>query len=148
MKTTRQTPLITNIVNTIKNKPVLILGQIGPDRFKAEIHPKERVVLCSGEFLNEPLKTSDAERRASLIGKRLLTHHWLFLNFKDWLCFKNWLFVEVQTCFGKPQFAKVTGLRIRNGGRSARYEDLSPEEDQLIQPLINPFLGNLRSRSF
>jgi hypothetical protein len=57
----------------------------------------------------------------------------------------HWLFVEVESYFGKVRARTVTGLRIRNGGRSAHYEDLSPQESLLLKPRLKRFQTRLNA---
>ena len=116
--------------------PVLTVGQIDADAFQAELYPEARIVICYSPSLDNFLSNASTNP-ASSIGVRLLTRHWMFMPYK------HWLFVEVQACFGNVHVKKVAGLRIRNGGRSAHYEDLSPIELQILKPRLQGFQTQL-----
>jgi hypothetical protein len=119
--------------------PVLAVGHIDNDTFQAELYPEARIVVCYSPSLDNFLSNASTKPPASSIGVRLLTRHWMFMPFK------HWLFVEVQACFGKVHIQKVAGLRIRNGGRSAHYEDLSPVELQILKPRLQRFQTQLNN---
>lgn len=138
--------------------PVLAVGHIDHDTFQAELYPEARIVVCYSPSLDNSLSKASTKPPtnsigvrlltlsnacpnppASSIGVRLLTRHWMFMPYK------HWLFVEVQACFGKVHVKKVAGLRIRNGGRSAHYEDLSPIELQILKPRLQRFQNQLNN---
>lgn len=119
--------------------PLLAVGHIDEDTFQAELYPEARIVVCYSPSLDNSLSKASTKPPASAIGVRLLTRHWMFMPYK------HWLFVEVQACFGKVHVKKVAGLRIRNGGRSAHYEDLSPTELQILKPRLQRFQTQLNN---
>ena len=119
--------------------PVLTVGHIDADAFQAELYPEARIVICYSPSLDNFLSNASPKPPASSIGVRLLTRHWMFMPFK------HWLFVEVQACFGNVHVKKVAGLRIRNGGRSAHCEDLSPVELQILKPRLQQFQAQLNN---
>jgi hypothetical protein len=119
--------------------PVVAVGQIDGETFQAELFPQAQIVLCYSPSPDNILSIVDTERQTNPIAVRLLTQHWLFIPLT------HWLFVEVQSCFGKVRARKVAGLRIRNGGRSAHYEDLSPQESHLLKPRLKRFQTRLNA---
>lgn len=128
----------------MKNTHYTVHGQIGDDKYRAEIHPQERVILCSSGAFGGLLKNADTERRASDIAKRALTEHRRAVIFDDVPLFNGWRFVEVQTCFEYIRLAKVTGLKAFAGRSNAIYNDLSPEDKTIVAPLIPGFIARLK----
>ena len=127
----------------MKNTYYTVHGKIGGDTYRAEIHPQERVILCSSGAFGGTLKNMDTAARASDIAKRALTEHRRPVLFDDVPIFKGWLFVEVQTCFEYIRLAKVTGLKAFAGRSNANYKDLSPADKSIVAPLIPGFLARL-----
>jgi hypothetical protein len=121
----------TNIKTS--ESPVLAVGRIDDDAFQAEFFPSINVVVCYDPSLDDFLSKGITQQADKSLAIRLLTKHWLFIPLK------HWLFVEVQTRLGKIHVRKVAGLRIRNGGRSAHYEDLSLLETRLLKSRLERF---------
>ena len=129
----------------MNNKHYTVHGKIGDDLYRAEIHPREHVILCSSGTFGGLLTNADTERRASDIAKRALLEYGRPLVFANMPPFKNWLFVEVQTCFPATQLAKVTGLKVFAENYAANYGELSAEESATVEPLIPGFLHRLQT---
>ena len=127
----------------MKNTYYTVHGKIGGDTYRAEIHPQERVILCSSGTFGGTLKNMDTETRAADFAKRALTKHHRLVIFDTVPGFKGWLFVEVQTCFAYIRLTKVTGLKALTGRSNANYKDLSPADKSSVAPLIPGFLARL-----
>lgn len=109
--------------------PLVILGQIGRDKFKAEVYPGARLIVCSGEPFGGFLPNDGTEERARIIAKQLLGH-WVFV------IFRFWFYVEVQTTYREISFTKVTGLTWSGRNDSRSYRSLTPEEAKKVEPFI------------
>ena len=141
MKTHHYQILILIIINNqrkqspMKTHHYLITGTIAGNPYRAEIYPKERIILCSSGVLGGLLPNADTEKRACDIVKRALWEHGLIIIYARLPIFKDWLFVEVQTCFPKVQFTKVTGLPLFGCKPTAAYAPLSPTEQVAVNRL-------------
>jgi hypothetical protein len=113
--------------------PVVMVGQVGRNKFKAEIHFHPRVIVCSCEPLDALLSNNDTEERARIIAKRFLGRSAPMTSL-----FRLWLFIEVQTCLDEILVRKVTGLKGRGRGRCADYEELTTREAKVVEPFIHP----------
>ena len=120
--------------------PLVIVGQVGRNKFKAEVHPQARVIVCSSEPVGELLPNNDTEERARFIAKRLFMRHAPLS-----MLFRFWLYVEAQTCFGDVTLKRI-GSKRQNGQLCTTYEDLTPEEAKKVQPLIQSARDQLESR--
>lgn len=122
--------------------PLVIVGQVGRHKFKAEVHPHARLIVCSSERFGGFLPNTDAEARARIIAARLFMRHAPLASM-----FGVWLFIEAQTCFGDVRLAKVTGLKGNGGGWRAEYQDLTPEEAKRVEPFIQSLKDEAKSRT-
>jgi hypothetical protein len=122
------------------NTPIVNVGQVGRNKFKAEVHPQARVIICSSEPVGELLPNNDTEERARFIAKRLFLRHAPLS-----MMFRFWLYVEAQTCFGEVTLKRI-GSKRQNGKLCTTYEDLTPEEAKKVQPLIQSTRDQLESR--
>lgn len=129
----------------MNNKHYTVHGKIGDDLYRAEIHPREHVILCSSGAFGGLLKNADTERRASDIAKRSLLEHGRPLVVANVPLLSNWLYVEVQTCFEDIRLAKIKGLKVIRRGLTASYERLSDKEKDIVDPLIPGFLHRLKT---
>lgn len=129
----------------MKNKYYSVLGKIEGETYRAEIHPKERVILCSSGSFGGLLKQTNSERRASDIAKRALTEHRRPVILTKVPLFKGWLYVEVQTRFKDIRLAKIAGLKVIRRGLTASYKQLSAKEKGIVDPLIPGFLHRLKT---
>jgi hypothetical protein len=115
----------------LKDKmPVVIVGQVGRNNFKAEVYPRARLIVCFREPFGEPLPNIDTEERARIIAEQLFVRHWTIV------IFRFWLYVEVQTCFREIRFSKITGLTWSRRKDLANYKVLTPKEANRIEPFI------------
>jgi hypothetical protein len=135
----------TNQQTTMKPKHYPILGQIKGNKYRAEIHPQAQVILCSSGVFGGLLHNADTENRAADIAKRALLEPSLPEIFASVPFFKDWLFVEVQTCFEDIRLAKVTGLEVIKRGLTAVYQQFSAGEKAIVDPLILGFLHRLKT---
>jgi hypothetical protein len=123
------------------NTPLVIVGQVGRNKFKAEVHPQARVIVCSSEPSGGLLPNNDTEKRARFIARRLLLRRAplsMFLRF--------WLYVEAQTCFGEVTLKRI-GSKRQQGTVCTAYDDLTPEEASKVQPLIESLQDAVKSLS-
>lgn len=111
--------------------PVVIVGQVGRNRFKAEVYPLDCLIVCFSEPRGGLLPNAATEERARIIAKQLFIRR-PFIP----LIFRFWLYVEVQTCLDKISVTKVTGLKRRGRGLYAEYADLTPREAKKVEPFI------------
>lgn len=111
--------------------PLMIVGQVGRNKFKAEVHPHARLIVCSSEPCGGLLPNNDTEERARIIAKQLFIRRPLVP-----LMFRFWLYVEVQTCFDEILVRKIVGLKRRGRGLYADYEDLTAREAKKVEPFI------------
>ena len=129
----------------MNNKHYTVHGKIGDELYRAEIHPREHVILCSSGVFGGLLKNADTERRASDIAKRSLLEHGRPLVVANVPPLKNWLYVEVQTCFEDIRLSKIRGLKVIRRGLTAAYERLTEKEKTIVDPLIPGFLHRLKT---
>ena len=127
----------------MKNTYYRVLGEIEGETYRAEIYPKEKVILCSSGIFGGLLRQNYTERRAADIATRALAEHRLPVILTKVPLFKGWLVVEVQTCFAYIRLTKVTGLKALTGRSNANYKDLSPADKSSVAPLIPGFLARL-----
>lgn len=113
--------------------PLVIVGQVGRNKFKAEVYPLDCLIVCSSEPCGGLLPNNDTEERARIIAKQLFIRRPLVP-----LIFRFWLYVEVQTCFDELFVRKIVGLKRRGRGLYADYEDLTPREAKKVEPFIQP----------
>jgi len=121
------------------NTPLVIVGQVGRNKFKAEVHPQVRVIVCSSEPLGGLLPNNDTEERARFIAKRLFLRRAplsMFLRF--------WLYVEAQTGFGEVELLRVRSQR-QHGRDCASYHGLTAKEGRKVQPLVQSMREQLES---
>jgi hypothetical protein len=117
--------------------PIAIVGQVGRNKFKAEVYPLDCLIVCSPEPCGGLLPNHDTEERARIIARQLFIRR-PFIP----LIFRFWLYVEVQTCFDELFVTKIVGLKRRGRGLYADYEDLTPKEAKKVEP----FLQSLRKQ--
>ena len=121
------------------NTPLVIVGQVGRNKFKAEVHPQARVIICSSEPVGELLPNNDTEERARFIAKRLFLRRAplsMFLRF--------WLYVEAQTGFGEVELLRIRSQR-QHGRDCASYHGLTAKEGRKVQPLVHSMREQLES---
>jgi hypothetical protein len=111
--------------------PVVIVGQVGRNKFKAEVYPLDCLIVCFSEPCGGLLPNNDTEERARIIAKQLFIRR-PFIP----LIFRLWLYVEVQTCFDEILVRKTVGLKRRGRGLYADYEDLTAREAKKVEPFI------------
>jgi|DewCreStandDraft_4_1066084.scaffolds.fasta_scaffold01423_38 hypothetical protein len=128
-------------MNAKVKTPLVIVGQIGRYKFKAEVHPRARLIICSSERFGGFLPNSDAEARARIIARRLFMSRAPLAAF-----FRFWRFVEVQTCFGDVRLTRVSGLKGNSGGFTAEYHDLTPREAKKVEPFFQSLRDEAKSR--
>ena len=121
------------------NTPLVIVGQVGRNKFKAEVHPQARVIVCSSEPLGGLLPNGDTEQRARFIAKRLLLRHAPLSMF-----FRFWLYVEAQTGFGEVELLRIRSQR-QHGRDCASYHGLTAKEGSKVQPLVQSMREQLES---
>lgn len=120
--------------------PLVILGQVGRNKFKAEVYPRARLIVCSSEPYGELLPNSATEERARIIATQLLGH-WVLV------IFRFWLYVEAQTAYREVWFTKVTGLTWSGRHDSTNYRSLTPSEAKKVEPFIQSFQDEAKSRN-
>ena len=122
------------------NTPLVIVGQVGRNKFKADVHPQARVIVCASEPLGGLLPNGDPENRARFIAKRLRLGRVslsMFLRF--------WLYVEAQTCYGEVTLKRIR-MNRQCGPLAAGFEDLTPEEASKVEPLIQSMREQLAAQ--
>jgi hypothetical protein len=129
----------------MKNTYYRVLGEIEGETYRAEIYPKEKVILCSSGIFGGLLKQANTERRAADIAKRALTEHRIPVILTKVPLFKGWLVVEVQTRFKDILLTSVKGLKTCGKGLTADYKHLSDEERAVVEPLLPGFIDRLKT---
>ena len=122
------------------NTPLVIIGQVGRNKFKAEVHPQARVIVCSSEPLGGLLPNNDTEERARFIAKRLFLRHAPLS-----MMFRFWLYAEAQTCFGEVELLRIRSQR-QHGRDCASYHGLTAKDARKVQPLVQSMREQLESR--
>ena len=129
----------------MQNKYYRVLGEIEGETYRAEIYPKEKVILCSSGIFGGLLRQNYTERRAADIAKRALAEHRLPVILTKVPLFKGWLVVEVQTCFKNILLSSVKNLKTFGKKRTANYKHLSDEESSVVEPLLPGFIDRLKT---
>lgn len=129
----------------MQNTYYRVLGEIEGETYRAEIYPKEKVILCSSGIFSGSLKQNNTERRMADIAKRALTEHHLPVILTKVPLFQDWLVVEVQTCFKDILLTSVKNLKPFGQGLTADYKCLSDEERAIVEPLLPGFIDRLKT---